>query len=246
MPKINCRKCNKIIEYKTCKPYYCKDCKKIVRKETWLKNYHKSDKYKKYAEKVKIKLRKNKDKKVNCVKCGKELSYKNGIPMYCKDCKKKVRSERFKYRYHNDPIFRKTIDDKGKKYRENNKEKLAKYLHNWRKTESGKKSWKKYQKTESYKRKVYNRRLKVREMLKSIKHSFSMKDWFIIRNNTKGICPQCNINVGLDNIQLDHIYPVSVAYKDYLKTDIKRIYTINDIQPLCSLCNGIKNAKVIK
>ena len=245
MPEINCRKCNKIIEYKTCKPYYCKNCKDIIKKEVWLKNYHNSNKYKTYCEKVKINRRKNKDKKVNCRICGKILLYKNGIPMYCKDCKKKVKRERIKYRYHNDPIFRKKVDDRAKKYRENNKEKLTKYLHNWRKTESGKKSWRKYKETESYKRKVYNRRLKTREMLKNIKHNFSTKEWFNMRTATNGICPQCNINVGLDDIQLDHIYPVSVAYKDFLKTGIQRVYTTNDIQPLCSLCNGTKNAKVI-
>lgn len=246
MPKINCRSCNKEIEYKTCKPFYCKECKQIIRKEIWLKNYHKSKKYKKYQEKVKIKQRKNKDKKVNCRICGKKISYKNGIPFYCKNCRGEVRNRRFKYRYHNDTIFRERVDATAKKYRQNNKKKLNKYWSNWRKTKTGKESWKKYKKTENYKIKVYKRRLKVREMFKNIKHTFSMKEWSNMRNNTKGICPQCKVTVGLDNIQLDHIYPVSVAYKDFLKTGIKRIYTINDIQPLCSLCNREKKDKVIK
>lgn len=244
LPETNCRKCDKTIEYKTCTPYYCKECKKIVRKEIWLKNYHKSDKYRKCQNKININKRKHKDKTVSCVICGKILHYKNGIPRYCKPCKNDVRRERFKYRYHNDKTFREKIDAQGKKWAEKNKEKLTKYHRKWRKTESGKKSFKKYQLTDSYKRKVYNRRLKVREMLKNIEHNFTTKEWFVMRNATNGICPRCNTDVGINEIHLDHIYPVSIAYKNFLKTGIKHIYNINGIQPLCKKCNILKTNKI--
>ena len=55
----------------------------------------------------------------------------------------------------------------------------------------------------------------------------------------------CESSVRIDKLTLDHIYPVSKALKDYNKTQIKRVYTINDVQPLCKRCNCSKNNKIL-
>ena len=61
---------------------------------------------------------------------------------------------------------------------------------------------------------------------------------------TEGFCPGCNYFVGIHKLTLDHIYPVSKAYEDFLKSGTKRIYTINDVQPLCIRCNSSKSNKI--
>jgi 5-methylcytosine-specific restriction endonuclease McrA len=62
---------------------------------------------------------------------------------------------------------------------------------------------------------------------------------------TQGVCPCCKRNVGLSYITLDHIYPISKANDDYKRTGVKRVYTIDDIQPLCRSCNSSKLTKEI-
>ena len=52
------------------------------------------------------------------------------------------------------------------------------------------------------------------------------------------------LEFGIMKLTLDHIYPVSKAYKDYLNTGTKRIYSINEIQPLCLTCNIVKNDRI--
>jgi 5-methylcytosine-specific restriction endonuclease McrA len=53
-----------------------------------------------------------------------------------------------------------------------------------------------------------------------------------------GICCMCKKYVGKEKLTLDHIFPIS-------KASPGRIYTINDIQPLCSTCNSKKHNKII-
>ena len=73
---------------------------------------------------------------------------------------------------------------------------------------------------------------------------FSNKEWLAKLEVTKGVCLDCDNYIGVAHLTLDHIYPVSRAYKDFLKTGIKRIYTINDVQPLCKSCNSSKGDKI--
>lgn len=63
-----------------------------------------------------------------------------------------------------------------------------------------------------------------------------------------GVCPGFKTQphyVGIDKLTLDHTYPVSMASKDYELTGDKRVYTINDVQPLCQCCNSSKHNKII-
>lgn len=73
---------------------------------------------------------------------------------------------------------------------------------------------------------------------------FTYKEWEEKLKSTNGVCKRCGTYVGIDNLERDHIYPIAQAYKDYLETGIKRIYTIEDIQPLCRRCNAIKGSEV--
>ena len=82
------------------------------------------------------------------------------------------------------------------------------------------------------------------ERKKSIIHQFIEQEFQNKLNETKGICSGFNCEphcIGIENLTLDHIYPISKAFEDFLKTGIKQIYTINDIQFLCQSCNSSKN-----
>lgn len=81
----------------------------------------------------------------------------------------------------------------------------------------------------------YKKSRRARE--KQVYHNFSLKEWNKKLLSTDGICLKCNKNIGIDNLTLDHIVPISKAPKRF-------IYTINDIQPLCFQCNRIKNNKM--
>ena len=78
----------------------------------------------------------------------------------------------------------------------------------------------------------------------NIVEKFTQKEWKNKLKKSKGICLNCNKNIGIKKLQLDHIYPVFLASKDYLKTNIKRIYTIKDVQPLCKSCNSGKRDRI--
>lgn len=67
----------------------------------------------------------------------------------------------------------------------------------------------------------------------NITEVFTQEQWLAKRRATNGICPGCNVHVGLMKLQLDHIFPVSKAEKG-------TIYTIDDVQPLCISCNSRK------
>lgn len=118
------------------------------------------------------------------------------------------------------------------------------YQHSYDMSENRRKSKKKYAQTEKYKIKQLKACLKRRAIKNNIIEMFSWKKWLQMKEATKGICPECKEESGLDNITLDHIYAISLASKDYLKTGIKRIYTIKDIQPLCRRCNSSKQDKL--
>jgi hypothetical protein len=47
----------------------------------------------------------------------------------------------------------------------------------------------------------------------------------------------------IHKLSLDHIYSLLKSYDDFLRTGVKRIYTIDDIQPLCKSCNSTKQCK---
>lgn len=66
---------------------------------------------------------------------------------------------------------------------------------------------------------------------------FSFDEWQEKIEATGGFCPCCNRFIGIDNLECDHIFPISKALPG-------RIYTIDDVQPLCRSCNAKKAASV--
>jgi 5-methylcytosine-specific restriction endonuclease McrA len=103
-----------------------------------------------------------------------------------------------------------------------------------------KKYCKKYLKTEHGKS-IYKSNIRKRmSRLNKITETFTLYEWGKMLKLSNGICPgyECNPHfVGIENLTLDHIYPVS-------KAEEGRVYTINDIQPLCRKCNSKKGDKI--
>jgi len=74
-----------------------------------------------------------------------------------------------------------------------------------------------------------------REREREVSHSFTKSEWLNKIKLTKGICPVCKnpFDENLHKITLDHNPPISKAPKGF-------VYTINDIEPICFLCNSKK------
>lgn len=111
------------------------------------------------------------------------------------------------------------------------------YLKNKKKIEERNKKWqrKNPEKYREIRRVVVMRRI---ARIHNIIHAFTVNEWIAKKNATQGICPSCSTFVGTDKLTLDHIFPVS-------KAEEGRIYTIDDVQPLCKSCNSSKNAQPI-
>ena len=84
----------------------------------------------------------------------------------------------------------------------------------------------------------YNEIMRRRQLKnKNIIHAFTIEEWVEKKGETNGICPFCKTFVGIEKLTLDHIFPVS-------KAEEGRIYTIDDVQPLCNSCNIRKFNKI--
>ncbi len=75
--------------------------------------------------------------------------------------------------------------------------------------------------------------LKRQRKIKGLKESFKLHEWINKLKSTKGICPKCGENVGLNKLTKDHTPPITKAPKGF-------IYTINNVNPLCLSCNSSK------
>jgi 5-methylcytosine-specific restriction endonuclease McrA len=141
---------------------------------------------------------------------------------YRKNNPEKIRESRKK----SNTIWRKNNPEKkkaiNKEYYNKNAEKIKTRVIIWRKNNP---------------EKNMQTHIKRRAKKKEVVHAFKISEWIQKKNNTNGICPKCNLFVGLRKITLDHIYPLSKASKG-------RVYTIDDVQPLCFSCNSIKNNKI--
>ncbi len=164
--------------------------------------------------------------------------------------------KRVMLRYNTDPNFKKRWNIRTHRYRISTKGRETKSINRkkYRNTTEGKLSDLKYARsskrkaslytyTQSFKGKLNSLRasLKRREAMGSIMHTFTLDQWVNKLKQAHGICKKCKNH---RDLTLDHIYPVSKAQKDYEKTNIKRIYTINDVEPLCLRCNISKNDRI--
>ena len=90
-----------------------------------------------------------------------------------------------------------------------------------------------------YKKSVLRGMLKRKANMARIIEDFSNKEWLDKLEGTNGYCQgyKCERHyVGVHNLTLDHIVPVSKVPDGF-------VYTIKDIQPLCKRCNSRKGAK---
>jgi len=84
-------------------------------------------------------------------------------------------------------------------------------------------------------RKDHNRRAR----LYNIHHEWTNEQELELLYGTNGICKLCDKQVGIENLTLDHIIPIT-------KVPIGAIYTIKDIQFICKNCNSSKGNKADK
>lgn len=73
----------------------------------------------------------------------------------------------------------------------------------------------------------------------NIHHEWTTEQELELLYGTNGICKLCDKQVGIENLTLDHIIPIT-------KVPIGAIYTIKDIQFICKNCNSSKSNKTEK
>ena len=112
------------------------------------------------------------------------------------------------------------INEYNKKYQRNNKKHLKEYRRKYYKTSNGRKT-------------IHKGMLKRNGRMNEVIHNFNYHEWWEKVLETEGICPECKEDVGIYQLTMDHIIPISKAPKGF-------IYTIEGIKPLCKLCNSSK------
>jgi len=146
------------------------------------------------------------------------------------------------------------LTDKYKEYKKQyqQSDKYKQGLKEFRQTEHYKQYLKDYNKTPSGKLQRLKKDRKKRAKQNSIIELFTAEEFLKKKAATYGFCScingKClsgNSHVGINQLDGDHIYPVAQAHKDFLRTGIKRKYTIDDIQFLCHTCNVKKGDKIL-
>jgi hypothetical protein len=220
----NCIICNNLFKERNTLQICCSKICTEINQKNYNKNYKKSDKYKAYFK--------------NYTKTDAFLSSikKFNLTKHRKDYLKEYR---LKYKLTNN--YAKAI----KKY--NSSDKYKKIQIRYRRTSKFKEQQKEWFKTPKGLLYMFNKQMRRRESLNNIIEKYTQKEWNKKILQTEGICPGFKIDshyVGIDKLTLDHTFPIAKAHKNYLKTGIKRIYTIDDIQPLCKSCNSRKTDKI--
>jgi 5-methylcytosine-specific restriction endonuclease McrA len=127
--------------------------------------------------------------------------------------------------------------NKSKQYRNNNKDKISKYYSNYQK--KNRDNIRKYQRDyfRTPKGKLIQKKSRLKRS-KGIIHNISDKEFIYKLNSTNGNCQMCGKYVGINNLTIDHIIPIS-------SVDIGAIYNIEDIQFLCRSCNSKKGDRIL-
>ena len=142
------------------------------------------------------------------------------------------------------------------------KEDQRRYDHSLKGKQTKKNHLKRYMYTQEYKQtqkkylhsdlgKASNRRRGSNRYARknNIIETYTEQEWQQKLISTNGICPGFEVEphyVGIKYLDRDHIYSVKRASEDFKRTGIKRIYTINDMQPLCRCCNGRKQDRLVE
>lgn len=189
---------------------------------------------------------------MKCAICGDTFEGYRNTKLYCSSkcylINKNIIRQGEKYKqYHKQYRKRYNLTNKyfQSQKRFKNSEKRKEYIKGYQSSEKFKQSLRRYANTPLGKKRDYRHQLKRRECKNNCLHNFTIEEWKIKLEKTKGICSGCYKNVGIVNLTIDHIFPLSKANDNFKLTGIKKIYTINDVQPLCRSCNSIKRCKIV-
>jgi len=191
-----------------------------IKRKEYLKKYRKTKKYKIYEN---SKYRKNYLKLYR-----KTEKYRLSKKKYYNSINGKIHINNAKRKYNN--------SIKGKEYRKKYEQspKRILYIKKWKLTNKGRFL-------------DFKKRLRRRAAKNNIIESYTIKDFYDKVNNINNICPYCKnkFDNAKHKLSLDHIFPISKANKEFKLTGIKRVYTIDNVQPLCLSCNAKKQDKLI-
>jgi len=181
---------------------------------------------------------------LNCITCGEDKPHcAKGL---CYDCYSK--QDYHKHKEKRQMTHNIWVENNREKVREYNrvsynkhkqKESIRKsnyYLENKENIQSRNKKWRDTPKAIELNRLKSNKR---RANIRKVIHSFTYDEWVLKLRESQGVCQMCKEYVGVENLTLDHIFPISKAKKGF-------IYTIRDVQPLCKTCNCHKSTKTME
>ena len=242
---------------------YCSECRKIDDRN---RSQRYAEKNKEKTKQKKILLRKNsRPKFIECKNCGTNIKNTCWNKKYCSNCKKimhvkvsktwaekypekvkeiqgrrnseKRRRSQREFRKKNIEFVRKR--DKGRYLNES--EHRKKYARGYHKLypEQIRKTKRKYRASEHGRFKCQEHGRKRRARKNQAIHNFTMEEWKLKLKETKGFCPICNKFFEIIKLTLDHNPPLSKVPKGF-------IYTINEVEPICSSCNSRKSNKLDK
>jgi 5-methylcytosine-specific restriction endonuclease McrA len=173
---------------------------------------------------------------ITCKECGKIIITTSNRQMYCKEC---IKLHKKKYQKEYQEKNRKHINKQMYEWKLKNPIKFKKIQQKYRDThiEKEKVRFQKYK--QSYRGKQIQLKINLNRAsrIHNIKHVFTIDEWKQKVESTNGICPICKKYVGIENMTLDHIIPISKAKKG-------QIYTIDDVSPMCGKCNSKKSNNI--
>ena len=201
---------------------------------------------------------------INCAVCDIKITAMSSRHLYCKSCRKKKHVEWTKLWRHRHPGYnppsrrlwklrnpekdreckarwKKNNPDKVnaefRRRRARNPEKFREAYKKWalanpEKVREADLRWR-LKNPEKVRKYVRDRRARRNNVV----HAFTQAEWHAKLHATGGYCPICNQHIGLQKLTLDHIIPISKAERG-------RVYTIDDVQPLCYSCNSSKGGRI--
>lgn len=194
----------------------------------WCKNY-----LKEYEKLNRERIKEYRRKYFQKIKVRDHEKHRENLRKWRENNPEKVKEQRKRnYRRNREKRLKAT-----REWREKNREHIKEYNKKYKSEylsqnrEKEKVRVRKWCKENPHKRKILYTRYLARK--NNVIHSFTSEEWSKRVETTNGICPKCHTFVGTENLTLDHIFPLA-------KAEISRIYTINDVQPLCFPCNASK------